>query len=100
MSIIEEAKKNLGPKPIIVNRYPDRFYSKENYCHPDKWIGELEGIHNERLNKNVRNKYYPKINSKHIAKTPLHAIRWAIDTYTKKGDTILDPFVRIRNNRN
>lgn len=92
MSKIEEAKKNLGPKPIIANRYPDRFYSKENYCHPDKWIGELEGIHNERLNKNVRNKYYPKINSKHIAKTPLHAIRWAIDTYTNKGDTILDPF--------
>jgi hypothetical protein len=45
MSIIEEAKKNLGPKPVTVNRYPDRFYSKENYCHPDKWIGVLEGNH-------------------------------------------------------
>lgn len=90
---IEEAKKHLGPKPVLApGIYPDRFYSKEDYCHPDKWLGVLKGENGERLNKNVRNKYYPKMNSKHIAKTPLHAIRWAINEYTQPGDTILDPF--------
>jgi DNA modification methylase len=93
MSILDDAKQNLGPKPVLsAHTYPDRFYSKEDYCHPNKWLGVLEGENGERLNKNVRNKYYPKMNSKHIAKTPLHAIRWAIDTFTNEGDTILDPF--------
>ena len=86
-------KEALGPKPVLVKgKYPDNFYSKENYCAPEVWLGILEGENGERLNKNVRNKYYPKVNSKHIAKTPLHAIRWAIQEYTEEGDTILDPF--------
>ena len=69
-------KEALGPKPVLVKgKYPDNFYSKENYCAPEVWLGILEGENGERLNKNVRNKYYPKVNSKHIAKTPLHAIR-------------------------
>lgn len=93
MSILKDAKQNLGPKPMLLKGvYPDGFYSKENYCHPDNWLGVLVGEDGSRLNKNVRNKYYPKMNSKHIAKTPLHAIRWAIQKYTNEGDTILDPF--------
>jgi hypothetical protein len=84
----------LGPTPVLVeNEYPERFYSKENFCHPDKWMGVLKGENGERLNKNVRSKYYPKENKGHIAKTPLHAIRWSILNYTKPGDIVLDPFM-------
>ena len=83
----------MGPMPVLKAGYPEGFYSQENYCTPDKWLGQLVGGNGERLNKNIRNQYYPKDNKGHIAKTPLHAIRYAILEYTEPGDIVLDPFM-------
>lgn len=93
MKIITDPKL-LGPIPVLVaGEYPENFYTKENYCRPEKWMGVLRGENGERLNKNIRSKIYPKENKSHIAKTPLHAIRYAISTYTKPGEVVLDPFM-------
>lgn len=84
---------DLGPKPVLVKGKPKGFYSNEAYCNNKVWLGQLVGEDGSRLNKNVRRKYYPAENAGHIAKTPLHAIRYAIDTYTKPGEWVLDPFM-------
>lgn len=88
-------REKLGPDVILDKGvYPDRFYSKENYCTPDKWMGTLMTVDGTKPNKNVRMRYCPKgVGENHLAKTPLHAIRWAILEYTKPGDTVLDPFM-------
>ena len=43
-----------------------------------------------------RRKYYDKAEGGkggHIAKTPLHVARWAIQQYSKPGDWVLDPTI-------
>ena len=35
--------------------------------------------------------YYCKEEKEHIAKTPLHIARWAIQNYTNEDDWVLDP---------
>jgi hypothetical protein len=47
----------------------------------------------ERLNWQLRNRFYPKVGKGHIARTPFYAIRYAIDRFTEPGDLVLDPFI-------
>lgn len=65
-------------------------------AHCQKVIGELlqpDGSYYSRLE---RRKYYTPIekgDKGHIAKTPLHIARWAVQNYSKPGDWVLDPTI-------
>ncbi|HUW46974.1 MAG TPA: DNA methyltransferase [Dehalococcoidia bacterium] len=77
---------------------PADYHCHCKYCM--KSLGELirkDGIY---YNKNERKKYYSKeelSNAKvgekggHVAKTPLHIARWAVQSYSEPGDWVLDP---------
>lgn len=61
-------------------------------------IGELRRGDGSYYSRNDRRLYYSqeerastKNGSGHIAKTPLHLARWAVQQYTKPGDWVLDP---------
>lgn len=79
-------------------KLPKDYHCTCKYCK--QVIGELirpDGTHYSRL---ARRKYYSKAEtastkdpSGHIAKTPLHIARWAIQAYTRPGDWVLDPTV-------
>lgn len=63
-----------------------------------KAIGELVRADGTHYSRNDRRIYYSpeerastSVPTGHIAKTPLHVARWAVQTYTKKGDWVLDP---------
>lgn len=89
-----------GPKLVLQPGYPPRFHAtydpNSRYLQSEHWLGTIMNEDGSLPNKNVRNRYYPETSankSDHIAKTPLHAIRWAILEYTQPGDTVLDPFM-------
>lgn len=92
---------SLGPKLVLAPGYPKGFHRTydvqiSKYLKLDTWLGTIMNEDGSLPNKNARNRYYPETSahkSDHIAKTPLHAIRWAILQYTKPGDTVLDPFM-------
>jgi DNA modification methylase len=73
---------------------PADYHCKCEYCAEK--IGELiqaDGSHYSRLE---RRQYYDPIEKGkggHIAKTPLHIARWAIQQYSKKGQWVLDPTI-------
>jgi DNA modification methylase len=79
---------------IKPGKLPKDYHCKCDFCQ--KYLGELirpDGTNYSRLE---RRKYYGKLESKmsgggHIARTPLHVARWAIQTYSKFGDWVLDP---------
>lgn len=82
------------PKP------PADYHCSCHYC--TRYLGDLVRPDGTPYNKNDRKKYYsPEELSKsnvgekggHVAKTPLHIARWAIQTYTKPGDWVLDPTI-------
>lgn len=79
--------------PTLHPGKPEGFQSTSKYCTDEKWLGTLKAPDGSPLNKNIRNRYYPKVSGKHIAKTPPQAIRWAIAKWTKKGQGVLDPFM-------
>ena len=77
---------------------PLDYHCSCKYC--EKFLGMLVRPDGSFYNKNDRKKYYAKeelSNAKegetggHVAKTPLHIARWAIQTYSRKGDWVLDP---------
>jgi methylase of polypeptide subunit release factors len=77
---------------------PKDYHCECAFCK--KSLGEIIRPDGSYYNKNDRKKYYSKVelsNAKegekggHIAKTPLHIARWAIQTYTKPNDWVLDP---------
>lgn len=88
------------PVNVIKSKQPpDDYHCRCSYCA--KVIGELrpaDGSHYSRLE---RNKYYDPIergknadgSKAHIAKTPLHIARWAIQKYTDVGDYVIDPTI-------
>jgi hypothetical protein len=82
-----------GLTPSLFPEKPEGFDNPSKYCSDEHWLGTLYGPNHEKLSWKIRNKYYPKIGQQHIARTPLYAIRYAIDTYTNPGDTVLDPFM-------
>lgn len=73
---------------------PRDYHCKCEYCR--KIIGELIQPSGEYYNRLERRQYYdPSEKGKggHIAKTPLHVARWAIQQYSKPGDWVLDPTI-------
>ena len=73
---------------------PADYHCQCEFCR--RSLGELrpaEGVYYSRLERRA---YYDKSESGpggHVAKTPLHVARWAVQQYTKKGDWVLDPTI-------
>lgn len=107
-------KQTLGPpQPIKVLRFgkagpvqsktlpmvhvdpgvvPGNYHCECRFC--SNTIGELISKSGEYYSRLERRKYYDPIESGgggHIAKTPLHIARWAVQAYTRPGDWVLDP---------
>lgn len=73
---------------------PDDYHCTCAYCQ--KVIGELRPADGSYYSRLERRQYYAKTEKGkggHIAKTPLHVARWAIQTYSEPGDWILDPTI-------
>jgi 16S rRNA G966 N2-methylase RsmD len=79
---------------------PEQYHCRCEYCQ--KFLGELIRPDGTNYSRNERRAYYAKAelsNAKegekggHVAKTPLHIARWAVQTYTKPGDWVLDPTI-------
>jgi len=71
---------------------PDDYHCDCKYC--TRSIGELRAPDGSYYSRNERRRYYgsmEKGGSGHVAKTPLHIARWAIQRYTRPGDWVLDP---------
>lgn len=76
---------------------PKDYHCKCSYCK--KFMGTLVRPDGTKYSRNDRRKYYSKAEiaktdgSKdgHIAKTPLHIARWAVQQFTKPGNWVLDP---------
>ena len=77
---------------IVPGHTPEDYHCRCSYCA--NVLGELrreDGSYYSRLD---RRKYYSPEESGekgHIAKTPLHVARWAVQEYTSPGDWVLDP---------
>ena len=90
----------IATEKVVLSKcdVPDDYHCTCVYCQ--KFMGNLIRKDGSHYNKNDRKKYYSKVelsNAKagqkggHVAKTPLHIARWAIQTYSKPGDWVLDP---------
>lgn len=82
----------------VVPKRPKDYHCNCEFCK--KFIGELKRSNGTYYNRNERRAYYSKAELSnahegekggHIAKTPLHIARWAVQQFTKKGDWVLDP---------
>lgn len=73
---------------------PPDYHCRCRYCK--KAIGELRPADGSYYSRLERRKYYApeeKGAGGHIAKTPLHIARWAVQAYSKPGDWVLDPTI-------
>lgn len=73
---------------------PADYHCTCDFCK--KAIGELRPLGGGYYNRLERREYYHPMETgggRHIAKTPLHIARWAIQTYTKPNDWVLDPTI-------
>jgi DNA modification methylase len=85
---------------VIAGRVPGDYHCDCSYC-TSKVIGELRAPDGSYYSRLERRKYYHPSESgtnedgtkAHIAKTPLHIARWAIQAYTERGDWVLDPTI-------
>ena len=68
-------------------------YSCPDGIYSDPFLGELKREDGTYYSRLERRKYYCKEEKAHIAKTPLHIARWAIQNYTDENDWILDPTI-------
>lgn len=79
---------------VVPGKTPDDYHCTCEYCK--KVIGELRPDDTSYYSRLERRKYYhssEKGKGGHIAKTPLHVARWAIQAYSKPGDWVLDPTI-------
>jgi len=76
---------NAGPN------MPTDYVGVSKYSKP--FLGELIRPDGRNYSRLERKSFYDPIEKKHPAKTPLHVARWAIQTFTKKNDWVLDPMV-------
>lgn len=81
---------------VVHGHTPEDYHC--NCCYCQVVIGELKRRDGSYYSRNDRRRYYApderastKDGSGHIAKTPLHVARWAVQQYTHKGDWVLDP---------
>lgn len=80
----------LVPVHVSPNRPKDYHGWGKDWKYSKPFLGELikpDGTNYSRLEKRVW-----MVNTAHIAMTPLHAARLAIQRLTKKNDWVLDPF--------
>jgi DNA modification methylase len=73
---------------------PKDYHCRCSYCM--KSLGELRPADGSYYSRLDRRKYYSpdeKGKGGHIAKTPLHIARWAIQQYSKPGQWVLDPTI-------
>lgn len=79
---------------LVEGQTPEDYHCRCSYCR--RVIGEIRQPDGEYYSRLERRKYYaPEERGAggHIAKTPLHVARWAIETYTKRGEWVLDPTI-------
>jgi hypothetical protein len=78
----------------VAGQRPSDYHCDCEYCQ--KVIGELikpDGSYYSRLE---RREYYDPIEKGeggHVAKTPLHIARWAVQQFTEPGEWVLDPTI-------
>lgn len=79
------------------HQIPSDYHCRCDYCR--KPIGELRYPNGDYYSRLERREYYApdetrkEDGSGHIAKTPLHIARWAIQQYSQPGDWVLDPTI-------
>lgn len=79
---------------VVAKQIPADYHCDCKFC--TKAIGELRPDDESYYSRLERRKYYdPSEKGKdgHIAKTPLHIARWAVQKYTKPGDWVVDPTI-------
>lgn len=79
---------------VVAGQKPADYHCSCEYC--SQVIGELRRPDGEYYHRLERRQYYVKEESGekgHIAKTPLHIARWAVQAYTQPGDWVLDPTI-------
>lgn len=80
---------------VIKGHIPDQYHCSCDYC--TKAIGELRPADGSYYSRLERRQYYDKAAESgkggHVAKTPLHIARWAVQAFTKEGDWVLDPTI-------
>jgi len=79
---------------VRTGKPPKDYHCQCKYCK--QLIGELINADGTYYNRLERRQYYDAVEKGkggHIAKTPLHIARWAIQSYTKEGDWVLDPTI-------
>jgi len=84
----------MGDTVNVVKKRPEDYHCDCKYC--GKFLGELRPADGSYYNRLERRKYYDAIEKGpggHIAKTPLHIARWAIQKYSAPGDWVLDPTI-------
>ena len=82
---------------LRIGNLPKDYHCSCVFCK--KFLGELIRPDGTHYSRNDRRHYYTTAESAstkdatvgHIAKTPLHIARWAVQTFTKGGDWVLDP---------
>ncbi|MDX9802898.1 MAG: DNA methyltransferase [Dehalococcoidales bacterium] len=85
---------NIEKVVLIRESLPKDYHCDCRFCR--KFAGTLKRPDGTYYSKWERNRYYAKIAaSAHIAKTPLHIARWAVQEFTKKGEWVLDPTIGI-----
>lgn len=81
----------------LVGHVPEDYHCRCRYCA--EVLGELRPNTEQYYSRLERREYYApeetrkEDGSGHIAKTPLHIARWAIQTYTDPSDWVLDPTI-------
>lgn len=71
-------------------KIPDDYHCDCDFCK--KFAGVLIRKDGTKYSKLERRKYYnTEVEKAHIAKTPLHVARWAIQEYSEIGEMVLDP---------
>jgi hypothetical protein len=82
---------------VIPGHTPDDYHCDCSFCR--KVIGELRPADGSYYSRLERRQYYDPREGQsnsgmaHIAKTPLHIARWAVQAYTNPGDWVLDPTI-------
>lgn len=79
---------------LVEGQTPHDYHCSCEFC--SKVIGELRPPDGKYYSRLERRKYYTSEEAGkggHIAKTPLHIARWAIQQYSKPGDWVLDPTI-------
>jgi DNA modification methylase len=79
---------------LVAGQVPADYHCTCTYC--SRAIGELrreDGSYYSRLERRAYYDASERGEGGHIAKTPLHVARWAIQAYTEPDDWVLDPTI-------